>query len=190
MLAVNFGKGAIVGIGLLCGCAAPIKQFYPGTYFPEDRTYQNKPIGFFLTYKGSWKLTTNPNEMKENRRFAKELHATGVELLYIGFTAEKTQGTRCIASNTNLSNREYVEQIRKINQEQIDRDEGLADDTVHSVPMVKWEYTKNDIRFVEFFFSIDTYNLRVAFWTTPLLFGRFFPVYREILATLQKTDRF
>ena len=33
---------AIVGVVLVAGCAAPIKQFYPGSFFPEDRTYQEK----------------------------------------------------------------------------------------------------------------------------------------------------
>jgi hypothetical protein len=180
----------VAGVVLVAGCAAPIKQFYPGSFFPEDRTYQNKPIGFSLTYKGSWELTTNPNEMEENRIFARQLHTTGVELLFIGFTAEKTQGTRCIASNANEPNREYAEQIQRINKGQIDSDSGLADDTVHSIPMVRWEYSKNEIRFVEYFFTVDTYNLRVAFWTTPLLFGKFIAVYREIMGTLQLTDRY
>ncbi len=181
---------AIAGVVLVVACAAPIKQFYPGTFFPAERTYQNKPIGFSLTYKGSWELTTNPNEMRENRAFAQELHKTGVELLFVGFTAEKTQGTRCIASNTNEATREYAEQIHRLNKEQIESDSGLADDTVHTVPMVRWEYSKNEIQFVEFFFAVDTYNMRIAFWTTPLLYGKFYPVYREILGTLQLTDRY
>ena len=54
----------------------------------------------------------------------------------------------------------------------------------------RWEYSKSGLRFVEFFFAIDTYNLRIAFWTTPVLYGNFLPVYREIMETLRLTDRY
>ena len=52
-------------------CAPAIKQFYPGNYFPEDRTYQNKTLGFSLTYRGNWEIITDPNDMKSNKAYAK-----------------------------------------------------------------------------------------------------------------------
>jgi hypothetical protein len=171
------------------GCAAPLKEFYPGTFLPEQRIYQNKPIGFSLAYRGNWDITTDPNRMKAHRKFARELHHTGAELLFIGFTMEKTQGTRCIVSNLNETNWEYAEQIQLINRAQIDSDNGLTNDTVGTVPVVRWEYSKDEFRFVEFFFEVDTYNLRVAFWAKPLLYGKFLPVYKEIMGTLALSDK-
>jgi hypothetical protein len=180
----------VVSVILLAGCIAPIKQFYPGTYFPEDRIYENKPIGFSMSYRGNWELITDPNRMKDNTKFARELHQTGAELLFIGFTVERTQGTRFIANNLNETNREYAEQIQNINKTQVDSDSGLADDTVHSIPVVRWEYSKSDFKFVEYFFSVDTYNLRVAFWTKPSLYANFFPIYKEIMESLTLTNSY
>ena len=175
---------------LAAGCTPPIKQFYPGTFFPEDRVYQNKSIGFSLSYRGNWDIATDPNDMKENKVVAWELHNTGAELLFVGSTVEETQGTRCIASNLNETNREYAEQIERINRDQLQSDSGLADDTVHAIPVVRWEYSKSDFKFVEYFFSVDTYNLRIAFWTKPSLYGNFFSVYKEIMGSLVITERY
>jgi hypothetical protein len=180
----------IAGFLLSLNCALPIKQFYPGTFFPEDRTYQNKPIGFSLCYRGNWDLITDPNEMKQHRKYAKSLQESGAELLFIGFTVEKTQGTRGIATNLNETNREYAELIQRVNRSKKVRDYGLCEDTIHNIPMVRWEYEEGEFRFVEFFFSVDTYNLRVAFWTKPLLFKNFLSVYKEIIGTMTLLDRF
>jgi hypothetical protein len=180
----------MAGFLILLSCAAQIKPFYPGTFYPEDHTYQNKPIGFSLSYRGNWDLITDPNEMKQHRSTVKSLHESGAELLFIGFTVEKTQATRGIATNLNETNREYAELIQRVNRSKKAKDYGLSDDTIHNVPMVRWDYARDGFRFVEFFFSVDTYNLRVAFWTKPLLFKNFLPVYKEIIGTLTFIDRY
>jgi hypothetical protein len=171
------------------GCAAPIKQFYPGAYFPEDRIYQNKTIGFSFAYRGNWELATDPNEMRDHKSYIKELHTLGAELLFMGNTVEKTQGTRGIVFNLNKSNKEYAEYIRKINSQDQQLDSGLTDCEIANVPMVKWLYEKDGFRFVEFFIKVDTYNVRIAFWTTPDLFPNFLPVYEEIMGTFSITGR-
>jgi hypothetical protein len=174
---------------LSLNCLAPIKQFYPGTFFQEDHTYQNKPIGFSLSYRGNWDIITDPNEMKQHRKYAKSLQESGAELLFMGSTVENTQATRGIVTNLNETNREYAELIQRVNKSKKVQDYGLCDDTIHNVPMVRWEYSEGEYRFVEFFFSVDTYNLRVAFWTKPLLFKNFLPVYKGIMGTLTLIDR-
>ncbi len=181
-------SAAVICALIVAGCAAPIKQFYPGTYFPEDRTYQNKSIGFSLTYRGSWELVTDPNLMKENKKYAQECQQSGLELLFVGFTAEKMQGTRCIVGNLNETSTEWADYVRRINTTRVDKDFGTTPDTLHGISMMRWEYAKNEIRFVEFFFSVDTYNIRVAFWTTPDLYDKFLPVYKDIMNTLSITD--
>lgn len=184
-------RALLIAVFLLSlNCAAPIKQFYPGTFFPEDRTYQNKPIGFSLTYRGNWDIITDPNEMKQHKKDAKSLQDSGAELLFLGSTVENTQGTRAIAANFNETNREYAEQIQRVNRSNLVEDYGLCEDTIHNIPMMRWEYAEGGFRFVEFFFSVDTYNLRVAFWTMPLLFKKFLPVYRDILGTLTFLDKY
>lgn len=180
----------VLSLFLLLYCAPAIKQFYPGSYFPEDRTYQNKTLGFSLTYRGSWEITTDPNEMsKTSRECARDLHKSGAELLFNGSTVENTQGTRCIAVNLNEPCNEYAEQIRRINKDQIDSDSGCSPDTINGIPMIVWKYITEDFRFVEYFFTIDTYDIRVAFWTKPSLFDKFLPVYNEIMGTLSMPGR-
>jgi len=174
---------------LTLGCAAPIRQFYPGAYYNEDRIYQNKTIGFSFTFRGNWEICTDPNEMREHRSYVKELHALGAELLFVGNTVEKTQGTRGIVFNLNKTNKEYAQYIQKINSADQFLDSGLVDTTIANIPMVSWRYEKKGFRFIEFFFKVDTYNVRIAFWTPPDMFPNFLPVYNEIIGSLNITGR-
>jgi hypothetical protein len=171
-------------------CAAPISQYYPDMYFPEDRTYQNKALGFTFSFTGNWDIICDPNKMKENRSNALLLHETGGELLFVGYTVEKTQGTRGIAVNLNETNRAYAEEILKLNSEEQKIDSGLTDVSIASIPMVRWIYEKAGFKFVEFFFKIETYNVRIAFWTKPRLFSNFLTVYEDIMGTMILTGRF
>ncbi|MBD3420973.1 MAG: hypothetical protein GF398_12710 [Chitinivibrionales bacterium] len=169
---------------LLC-CSGPLTQYYPDSYFREDRAYENKSLGFALIYRGNWDITTDPNRMsKSNKGVAEKFYNSGGELLYVGSTVEGTQGTRGIAINLNLSNIEYARKVREINSESIEEDKELIDFLAYDKPMVKWEYMMYGYQFVEFFFTRDTYNVRVAFWTKPHVYQRFLPVYEEIMSTL------
>jgi hypothetical protein len=173
---------------LLVGCAGTIKEFYPDSFFSEDNIYQNKPIGFTLTFRGQWHIFTDPNEMQGRLRgFAEELQEQGGELLFVGSTVERTQGVRGIAANLNAPAREYAERIRDINTVAVDS--GLTEMLVANVPMVRWDYYDTGFRFVEFFFRIETYDVRVAFWTKPELFDAFEPVYLSIMSSISRTSR-
>jgi hypothetical protein len=174
---------------LALSCAAPIRQFYPGAYYNEDRIYQNKTIGFSCTFRGNWEICTDPNEMREHKAYVKELHALGAELLFVGNTVEKTQGTRGIVFNLNKTNKEYAEYIRNINSVDQQSDSGLTDTNIANVPIIEWRYEKQGFRFIEFFFKADTYNVRIAFWTRPEMFPNFLPVYEQIIGTLNLTGR-
>ncbi|HEX7511435.1 MAG TPA: hypothetical protein VF335_09060 [Chitinivibrionales bacterium] len=165
-------------------CAAPIKQFYPGVYFEQDRTYQNKSLGFSFSFRGNWNVFTNPNEMKENKSNAVLLHETGGELLFIGYTVEQTQGTRGIVVNLNEPVLQYAQEIQKLNADERQVDSGLTEMSLANIPMVKWIYEKGGFTFAEFFFKVDTYNIRIAFWTKPRLFPNFLSVYEEMIGTL------
>ncbi len=178
---------AILMMGMQC--LAPMRQLYPGVYFSEDRTYQNKALGFSFSFRGNWEIITDPNKMKENKTNAVLLHQTGGELLFIGYTVEQTQGTRGIVVNLNETNREYAEEIRRLNYDKELIDSGLTDTSLAQLPMVKWVYEKEGFRFVEFFFKVDTYNVRIAFWTKPRLFPNFLSVYEEMIGTLIVNER-
>jgi hypothetical protein len=175
----------------MMSCAPSIKQFYPGNYFPEDRTYQNKALGFSLTFRGNWEITTDPNDSKKDKEYAKELHKSGAELLFTGFTVEQTQGTRCIVAHLNETSREYAEEIRNVNKNTVISDSGCMDETINGKNFSIWRYKdkEHDLCFIEYFFAVDTYNVRVAFWTTPILFEKFQPVYEEIMGSLQLQSR-
>jgi hypothetical protein len=171
-------------------CAAPITQYYPDAYFSEDRTYQNKALGFTFSFTGNWEIVCDPNKMKENKSNARLLQETGGELLFVGYTVEKTQGTRGIAVNLNETNKAYAEEIIKLNKEDQQADSGLSEVTLASIPMIQWTYEKAGFKFVEFFFKIETYNVRIAFWTKPRLFNNFLPVYEGIMRTMILTGRY
>jgi hypothetical protein len=166
------------------GCAPALKAYYPGTYYPEDHTYQNKALDFSLTFRGNWEIITELSAMKDNQETAHELHRSGSELLFIGYTVEQTQGTRCIASNLNESARLFAENIRNVNKADLDADSGLTEDTINGVGVTVWRYTKGGFCFVEYFFDVDTYDIRVAFWSKPRLFENFLPVYNDIIGSL------
>lgn len=170
---------------ILLSCASHIKQFYPDTFYGEDNIYENKSLHFTLTYRGNWVIFTDPEEMdKSSRQFAGDLQKSGVELLFVGASVEGQHGTRGIAVNLNEPTRDYAEYIRRINKDDVEKDQGLVDFYAGKNYMVKWIYEKSGFRFEEFFFNIDTYDIRVAFWSKPELFEKFTPVYEQIMSTL------
>jgi hypothetical protein len=173
---------------LAVACAAPRRQFYPDSFYPQDGIYENKPLRFLLTFSGNWHLFTDPEEMdKGSREFAHELQKAGVELLFVGASAEALHGTRAIAANLNETPVDYAEQIQRINKDDVQNDQGLVDFLAGDHAMTKWVYDKAGFRFAEFFFCVGTYNIRIAFWTKPQLFEKFLPVYEEIVSSLTFT---
>jgi hypothetical protein len=174
------------GILIFSFCASPIKQFYPDTYYDEDKIYENKPLRFALKYQGNWILFTDPNDMDAgSKELAKTMAKSGVELLFVGATVEGLHGTRGIAVNFNEPARDYAERIRSINRNEVQNDRGLTDMVLAKSSMVKWVYDKVDFRFAEFFFTIDTYDIRVTFWSRTAMFEKFLPVYEQIMSSLE-----
>jgi hypothetical protein len=178
-------------LAVMMSCAPPVKQFYYDNFFPEDNVYENKSIGFLLTFRGKWNIITDPNEMNRHyKAFAKTMREAGGELLFMGSTVEKLYGVKAIALNLNEPPQEYAHYIRDLNRSQVDRDNDPVDFYAGNNPMSKWVYDKAGYRFVEFFFVIDTYDVRMSFWTKPALFDNFLPVFEEIMSTLVVTNGF
>ncbi len=183
----------IVALGLLA-CAGAIKEFYPDSFFMEDGVYQNKPLRFSLTFERNWNLFTDPNDMVRSlKRLAIEHQKEGRELLFVGTTVDGLQGVRGVALNLNASTEEYFEMYRKIkltDNDAISADSGVIAMVVGDIPMLRWCYTEYGHQFVEFFFTIDTYNIRIAFWAKPLIFQRFLKVYLSIMSSIELISRF
>jgi len=173
---------------LLVSCAAPIRQFYRDDFYPEDKVYENKPIGFMLTFRGSWTIITDPNAMNRlYRDFAVTMQKAGGELLFMGSSVEGLYGVKAIAINLNEPPREYARYIREINGGDVQNNTEPVDFLAGAHPMVKWIYDKSGYRFVEFFFVVDTYDIRLSFWTKPETFGGFLPVFEDITGSLTLT---
>lgn len=171
---------------LVCTCAAPLKQFYPDTFYPEDQIYENKPLRFILKYEGNWVLFTDPRDMDNGgRALAREFAKKGVELLFMGATAEGMHGTRGIAAHYNEPAMDHATRIRELNKNDLQNDRGLLPFLAGRNSMVKWMYDRGDFRFVEFFFTIATYDIRIAFWSRKDLFDKFLPVYEGIISSLE-----
>jgi hypothetical protein len=176
---------------LIVSCAVPLKQFYPDTYYLQDHIYENKPLRFILQFKGNWDLITDPNDLSANSkktvcRWAK----AGIELLFVGSSTEGLHTTRGMAENLNMPTREFAEAIVKNSKDGIQDDKGLSEFLAGRNSMIKWVYDKEGFRYAEFFFSIDTYDIRIAFCSRPDAFERFLPVYEEIMSTLEVTGGF
>jgi len=181
----------MISIVLITSCAPPIKQFYYDAYYPQDNIYENKAIGFCITYRGGWNIITDPAEMnKSYRTFARYLQNSGAELLFMGSTLEGLYGTKALAINLNESAHDYAAYIRSINQEEIDHDTTPVPFITEHLTAEKWVYDKAGYRFVEFFFTIDTYDIRLSFWTKPALFDSFLPVFEEIMSSVSFTAGF
>jgi hypothetical protein len=176
----------LVSLLLLCFCAAPLRQFYPDTYYEEDGIYENKPLRFVMKFQGNWILFTDPQEMdKGSRALARTFAKSGYELLFVGATVEGTHGTRGIAVNLNEPAKDYAEQIRLINKAEVQNDKGLTEMIAGRMALVKWVYDKADFRFAEFFINIGTYDIRIAFWSRHELFEKFLPVYEEMISSIE-----
>jgi hypothetical protein len=172
-------------IALFLMCGGPIQQFYPDTFYPQDRIYENKSLGFALQFQGNWSVITDPNEMNESgKRAALSLQESAAELLFMGMTFEGTQGCRGIVEHLNLSNEQFIQEVRKANEESLEKDLGTTDMVINGKSVIRWEYELYGFRYVEFIMKISTYNIRIAFWTTPRLYEEFLPVYHDIMASL------
>ena len=169
----------------LVSCAEPIRNYFADSYFEQDRIYRNKALGFTLNYIGVWDIHTDANEMDaDTRELARSLHTMAAELLFVGSTVEGSHGTRAIAANMNYDIQAYADTIRAINKESISADSGFSPFAVGSLAMVKWRYHIDAYEFVEFFFKVQTYNIRLAFWSRPDLFVKFLPVYEDIIRSI------
>ena len=176
---------------LTFSCSAPLRQFYPDQFFPEDNVYRNEGIGFLLTLRGKWNIVTDPNKMNRYYRdFAATLQRSGGELLFMGSTVEELYGIKAVALNLNEPPREYATYIRDLNKADVDSDNVPVDFLAGDHLMVKWVYDRAGYRFAEFFFVVDTYDVRLSFWTKPQLFQNFLPVFEEIMSTVEFTSDF
>lgn len=172
-------------------CTAPLKQFYPDTFFKEDAIYENHALRFSLRFRGNWNLITDPAEMSSTyQTFAKTLQKAGGELLFMGSTVEELYGVKALAINLNEPPLDYAEYIRDLNQSEIQDDMEPVEFIAGEHSMAKWVYDKSGYRFVEFFFVVDTYDIRLSFWTKPELFVNFLPVFEETAASLTFTAGF
>lgn len=173
----------------LFSCSSHLKSYYPGRFYPEDNIYQNKIIKFIITFDSNWQLWTDPATMNhDSRKFARELHKSGIELLFIGASTEKYLGTRAIAVNLNEPAKEYAEYIRRLNLPDVENDQGLVETTNGRIDMVRWMYEKHGFSFIEYFFNSGTFDIRIAFWTRKDLFNNFLPVFESIMGSLILTD--
>ena len=185
---IRSGRYLYGSILLLLFCASPMRQFYPDAFFPEDNIYENKSLGFLLTFRGRWSIITDPAEMNPTyKSFARTMQKAGGELLFMGSSVEGFYGVKAIAINLNEPPQEYAQYIRSLNKNEVENDNEPVDFFAGNHPMVKWIYDKAGYRFVEFFFVIDTYDIRLSFWTKPELFTGFLPVFEEIASTLTPT---
>lgn len=181
-------SGAAGVLLMVFSCAAPVKQFFPDTFYPEDHVYENKPLRFVLKFEGNWELITDPNELSTSaKKTVTKWAASGIELLFIGSTVEGLHTTRGMVEHLNMSSREFAERVRSNSKSSVTHDKGLTEMVMEKNSMVKWIYDKDGFTYAEFFFSIDTYNIRIAFCSRPGDFGRFLPVYESIMSTLQVT---
>ena len=195
MIAANNGilmkcSHLAVLLGLMfISCSSHLKSFYPGNYYSEDNIYHNKILKFIITFDSNWQLLTEPATMnRDSRKFARQLHKSGIELLFIGASTEKYLGTRAIASNLNEPAREYAEYIRRLNLTDVENDQGLLDITNGRIEMVRWTYEKHGFSFIEYFFNSGTFDIRIAFWTRKEFFNNFLPVFESIMGSLILTD--
>ncbi len=176
---------------LLVNCSQQIRQFYPDSFYSEDRIYQNSTLKFSLNFRDNWSLVTNPNNMdRAVKRLARGFQKQGIELLFVGSTVDALQGVQGVAANLNLPVLEYAQMYRDMNKETVSNDSGLVNILVEGTPMIRWNYNKFGYRFVEYFFTIDTYNMRIAFWATPPIFDRFSSVYVSIISSLEVMDQY
>lgn len=169
-------------------CAPKLRNIYPDSYYTEDKVYQNRAVGFLLTFRGSWNINADPSNMKDAARsLAHSLQKSGAELLFAGTTSDGRNGVRAIADELNANNRDYAFHIRKANSADISEDLGLVPFIAGKNELLKWEYLIDGFHFIEFFFVSDIFNVRIAFWTTKELYTNMEPIYESIINSLTLT---
>jgi len=169
------------------GCTRYVTDFFPDDYLESEKIYHNPALGFNLRYSANWQINTTSKTMsKTQREVATLLHNSGSELLYVGKTSEGLHASRAIVDHLNLSNENYLEVIRKVASIEPGQELGAEEQMIAGVPMIRWFYLHRGHAFVEYLLRIDTYNIRVAFWSSPAMFRQFLPVYDQIMATFEQ----
>ena len=169
---------------ILVSCGPPPR--YEGAYFPADCMYENRDLGLTLRFSGKWILKTDPRRMaRPARAFARELRTAGADLLFSGASADGRQAVRCIVINANMGAEAYAEAIRGTNVAGVTADSGLAIIADDGDTLIRWEYSVGNYRFGEYFYQVGTYNIRLAFWTDPLTYTRFRPIYENSARSLR-----
>lgn len=180
-----FLVGILLCVALGVSCGPSFVQFYPDTYYEQDRIYQNETLGFALMFTPGWEITTDPSEMNKTRQAAaRQLQEQGAELIFAGETVDGSQGTRGIVENLNRDNERFLAALRETNKANLDKDIGARTFMAGDVLGIKWEYEFQNMRFAEFLFRAGTYNVRIAFWTKADRYDDFLQVYEDIMATL------
>jgi len=172
----------------LTSCAPQLKQFYSGHYYIEDSIYENKSLQFIITYKRGWYLFTEEYEMDNaTKAFAQSLHKRNQELLFAGATSDGLYGSRCIAANFNFPVEQFANNIHNANKNDVQKEFGLTATIIGDFPAYKWVYDQKGFRFVEYFFKINTCNIRIAFWTKTELFDNNLSVFEDIISTISQS---
>ncbi len=175
----------VTALMFLTSCAPQLKRFYDGHFYIEDAIYENKSLQFIITYKRGWYLFTEEYEMDNTTKaLARSLHKRNQELLYAGATADGLYGSRCIASNFNFPVEQFAKNIRDANKSDVQKEYGLTQAVIGELPAYKWVYDQMGFRFVEYFFRINTCNIRIAFWTKSELFDYNISVFEDIISTM------
>jgi hypothetical protein len=173
---------------MLSSCAPQLKRFYDGQYYIEDSIYENKSLQFIITYKRGWYLFTQEYEMDNaTKAFAHSLHKRNQELLYAGATSDGLYGSRCIAANFNFSVEQFANNIRNANKNDVQKEYGLTNTVIGEYPAYKWVYDQKGFRFVEYFFKINTCDIRIAFWTKTELYANNIDVFEDIISTISQS---
>ena len=172
------------------GCAAPLKEIYHDTYFEEDGIYQNSALGFSLQFPVEWYLFTDPNTMsKPLKALARDMLKDASELLFVGTTSDGLQGVKGVAAHLNANAVEYAKAYYQINKPDMVGDSGLVEIPINEVPMVVWEYSKkvgtSYVHYIEFFFSIRSYTVRICFWADQRIFNRFMQTYFDVIKSIE-----
>ena len=142
--------------------------------------YINYDLGLTLAFDGNWIINARFKDFDNfQKTFARYFYSELGEVLFVGYNEEKKIGIRCTCEKLEFDNAEYLERVKKISNEDIekykikfikDEDEEKKEIALKNLLVLQsiFETTINEnniFKFNSVIFKKDSYNFKVDIWT-------------------------
>ncbi len=186
----------LFALSLLSGCASmdaddhesvPSSDRLAGVYDRSSGTYSNLALGFRIKLPLPWMVYESETKLPaEARAFAANIRENGGEMFLFAHNVEQSIFLRGISEETGLELETYAQKLEEANRRELLPGSKRELIRIGGRPAIRWIYDTSlagnlRVRFCEYQFRRDRFNVRMSFWTLPSNFAAGLKIYEEIM---------